>query len=76
MKDAQIEEAVEHIGRQIGQVAHALTPQDAMPYKDPIDGSVTSSVTEALIGVGKGLRDVASSLSDIAEAILIVGGEK
>ncbi len=76
MKDADVYEAVEHLGAQIERIAHALTPQDSMPYKGPIDGAVVNSVTEALIGVGKGLQACSSSLSDIAEAILVVGGEK
>ncbi len=76
MKDADVYEAVEHLGAQLQRIAHALSPQDSMPYKDPIDGGVVNSVTEALIGVGAGLHACSSALGDIAEAILVVAGEK
>lgn len=51
----------------IRQLASAITPRDAAPYKDDI-GNV-SSLTEAVIMVGERLDRLARAAGDIAEAI-------
>jgi hypothetical protein len=50
------------------KVAHAITPQDGQPGYDNHGGTVTS-LTEAVMSVGRSLDGVAGGLHEIAEAI-------
>ncbi len=75
MDDEDLVSALEHIGRQLSRVAHAITPLDAMPAPDN-HGGVVGSATEALLSIGQSLDSVASSISEVAEAILVHCGEK
>lgn len=52
----------------IQSIAHAITPVDAAAGHD-VFGDYTSSLTEAVMGISKGLDRVANALESIADAI-------
>ena len=49
-------------------IAHAVTPLDALPYKDD-SGGITGSLTEAAIGIAKSLDGIGNALERVAQAI-------
>jgi hypothetical protein len=53
----------------VTRVARAITPLSAAPGHDSHGGHI-ESLTEAMMGVGRSLADIASAAGEIAEAIV------
>jgi hypothetical protein len=49
-------------------IANAITPCDAMPYRDD-DGGVVTSVTEAMITHANAMIRISYAINDLAQAI-------
>ena len=64
MDDEQLAELTHSLVR----IAHAITPTDAMPFRDD-DGMIVASLTEAVLSHAGTVQRVADALNEIALAI-------
>lgn len=65
---ANVVDVIDQAARNLGKIAHAITPTDVAPLVTPSAGRV-GSLTESVIYVAENLSDIADAIRDLAEAV-------
>ena len=72
---ANVVDMLDRLSSQVGSVARAITPSDAMPGKDASGGHV-ESLTEAVMGLSAGASQIARAIESLADAVRDLKGDK
>lgn len=65
---ANVVDVLNHLSNATGRVAKAVTPSEGVDVDKGADSQVTS-LTEAVVGMTKGLFAIAKSIDSLAEAV-------